>query len=342
MKKRLFLYLMIFMSLFMVVGCGTKKKTPEDNLKITKTEAKKIKYEKYDNGLISLDIPEGWKVTVPSKVTYSSYTFKVYNPDNPDYTFLFGLKFSGFLKSEEARQLYFNLYPTADFGNLAAIDPQTTEAFYKVWSQNAKYSNTTQLHQEYFPYLDNFEVIENFGQSPLGGDILRATFTNKSGDKLQGLFTTTIMDSGSYYIYGKDVWPLSAYHNVMMYAPDTDFINWQEIYEHCLGTLIFSEEFIKGFNREEATEVAVVQANAKVYDEISDMIMDSWEKRNNSYDIISQKQSDATLGYERVYDTDTGEVYRAYNGFTDSYDGSKYKPVTDDMYSYTISGYIEK
>lgn len=35
--------------------------------------------------------------------------------------------------------------------------------------------------------------------------------------------------------------------------------------------------------------------------------------RQNSYDIISQKQSDATLGYEHVYDTETNEIYKAYN-----------------------------
>ena len=75
---------------------------------------------------------------------------------------------------------------------------------------------------------------------------------------------------------------------------------------------------------------------------MSDMIMDSWENRNNSYDIISQKQSDATLGYERVYDTETGEIYKAYNGFTDDYTGERYKTITDDMYTESISGTIEK
>ena len=49
------------------------------------------------------------------------------------------------------------------------------------------------------------------------------------------------------------------------------------------------------------------------------------------------------LGYERVYDTETNEVYKATNGFTDVYDGKRYKPVTDDnMYTEPISGYIEK
>ena len=71
-------------------------------------------------------------------------------------------------------------------------------------------------------------------------------------------------------------------------------------------------------------------------------IMSSWENRNTSQDIISQKQSDATLGYERVYDTDTGEIYKAYNGFTDDYTGDRYQAVTDDMYGKSVDGYIEK
>ena len=70
--------------------------------------------------------------------------------------------------------------------------------------------------------------------------------------------------------------------------------------------------------------------------------MDSWEKRSNSYDIISQKQSDATLGYERVYDTETGDIYKADLGFTDHDWYGRYQLVTDDMYTKPTSGYIEK
>ena len=97
-----------------------------------------------------------------------------------------------------------------------------------------------------------------------------------------------------------------------------------------------------GFNAEEGQLVSTIIANQRVYDSISDMIMDSWAQRSTSYDIISQKQSDATLGYERVYDVETNEIYRAYNGFTDDYTGDRYQPVTDDMYSLGIDGYIDK
>ena len=334
MKQRFILFVLSIVVLFTVTGCF-------NNVKIVKSESKKIQYEKFDNGLVSMQIPKGWKVDIPT-TGYSNYTFKLYNPKNKNYTFLFDLKLQGFLKSEGARKKFAALYPSSAFGKLAAIDPQSTEAFFKVWNTNAKLSNTEELKYEYFPYLNDFTVIENLGKVNIGGDILRATFKNSNGELEQGIFTTTIYSAGSYYMYGYDMAPLTAYHTIMMMAPDDEFNNWQSIYDYILGSVTFSSEFMKGLQKEESTMVSTVQANQKIYDEMSDMIMDSWNKRSNSYDIISQKQSDATLGYERVYDVETNEVYRAYNGFTDSYSGYRYKPVTDDMYTSVVSGYIEK
>jgi len=127
-----------------------------------------------------------------------------------------------------------------------------------------------------------------------------------------------------------------------MTTPDEEFNNWQSILDYCLSTLEFSEEFVNGFNKEESSIMNTIQANQKVYNKISDSIMSSWEARNNSYDIMSQKQSDATLGYERVVDTETGDIYKAYNGFTDDYTGNRYQPIEDSQYTESIAGYIEK
>ena len=352
--KKIKLFLLIFLIIFVISGCGNNKVNnnvnKKDNVKIVQSENKKIEYEDYDNGLVSLKIPKGWKVDV-APTDYIHYSFKVYNPNNPNYMFLFGLKQEGFLKSELARSTYQKLYPDAMFSKLAPIDPQTTEAFYKVWNENVKLSNETELKQEYFPYLNEFTVIDNLGATTLGGDILRATFKDNNGNLMQGLFTSTVMSTGSYYINTDmfnlfsekvDVWPLNVYNIIFMTAPEEDFINYESILDYCISTITFSDKFMNGFNTEESNLVSTIKANQQVYDEISDMIMDSWEKRNNSYDIISQKQSDATLGYERVYDTETGDIYKAYNGFTDDYHGDRYQSITDDMYTSSISGYIEK
>ena len=170
---------------------------------IRKASNKEITYEKFDNGLISLDIPKGWKVTIPKKVTYSGYSFKVYNPENKNYTFMFSLGLSGFLKSEAARKKWASLYPSAVYGQLAAIDPQTTEQFYKVWNTNAKVGNEM-IKEEFFEYFNNFEMIENLGKNELGGDIIRGKFTNDKEEVMQGLFTASIFDAGSYRMYGLD------------------------------------------------------------------------------------------------------------------------------------------
>ncbi len=343
MIKKIFSVFIAIILIFSITSCG-------NSVKIRKTEASQIKYEKYDNGLISLEIPKGWEVAI-APADYIHYSFKMYDPKNPDYMLLFGLKMEGFLKTERARKAYASYYPDVLFSKLSAIEPQTTESFYRVWNNNAYLINTEDLKTDYLPYFYEFTVIEDIGDSMLGGDILRASFANGEGEAIQGLFTAAVTDVGSYYISENiwniysaqgDVWPLNVYHIVAMTAPDDEFNNWQGILDHCLSTLEFSSTFINGFNAEENQLVSTIQANQRIYDSISDMIMDSWEQRNASYDIISQKQSDATLGYERVYDTETGEVYRAYNGFTDDYSGNRYQTITDDMYSNPISGYIYK
>lgn len=338
---------------FVLLSSGDADKTirtSKGKAKIVKSETSVIEYETFDNDLISLKIPKGWKVEVPS-VDYIHYTFKVYNPNNPDYMMIFMMKLEGFNKSEAARNWQKKYYPNQVFAKLPVINPQTTESFYNVWNETAEFVNTNNVKFEYLPKLNEFSVIDNLGTNVIGGDILRATYKNSNNDLIQGLFTASVKDAGSYYVNSNifnlfsekiDVWSLNVYNVILMTAPDSEFINWQSILDNCLSTLEFSDTFVNEFNKEESNILSTIQANQKVYNEISDMIMDSWEKRNNSYDIISQKQSDATLGYERVYDTDTGEIYKAYNGFTDDYDGTKYQPITDDMYIKSISGTIEK
>jgi len=110
-----------------------------------------------------------------------------------------------------------------------------------------------------------------------------------------------------------------------------------------MKTLEYSDSFVSATNQSSNEQVALARQISENFNAAMDGIMDSWESRSRSQDIMSQKQSDATLGYERVYDTETGEVYRATNGFTDVYDGKRYETLTDEqMYAEPISGYIER
>ena len=317
---------------------------PDKNIKIVKSEASKIELEDYKTNEFSIKIPKGWKVDTLGD--YIHYTIKVYNPDKPLYQFFLNMKTEGYNKSEDAKRWQQKYYPNDMFAKTSVIATKDTEGFYKIFNDLGTLNNTAAFT---FPTLTDFTVSENLGKGSLGGDMLRATFKDVNGEEGEGIFTAYVYDVGSYYVYeniisGKqiDIQYLNVYDTIFITTPKDEFIDWEDTLNTICSSLSFTDTFINGFNQQQDAVMKNFQQIRAIGNEISDGIMDSWNKRNTSFDIMSQKQSDATLGYERVYDTKTNEIYKAYNGFNDEYDGERYKPVTDDMYLQKTSGYIEK
>ena len=318
------------------------KEAKDSKVKIVLND--EIKFTDFDNGLVKLKIPEGWKVDTLGD--YIHYTIKAYNPEKPIYQFFINLKTEGYNKSEDAKRWQQKYYPDSMFAKTSVIEDKTTEGFYKIFNDLGTLNNTSTFT---FPTLTDFTVSENLGKGSLGGDMLRATFKDANGNEGEGIFTAYVYDAGPYYVYeniisGKqiDIYFLNVYDAIFISAPKDELINWEESLNTIASSLEFTDSFISGFNQEQDAVMNNFQSIRSIGNQISDGIMDSWEKRSNSYDIMSQKQSDATLGYERVYDTETGDIYKPYNGFTDDYDGERYKSITEDMYTKKTSGYIEK
>ena len=351
-KKYLIIGGIVLLIVFAVIFLFNKKEngknifniTNEPKLKIKESETKNITFTDYDNGLVKLKIPEGWKVDVAGD--YIHYTIKAYDPNNTTRQMFFNLKTEGYNKSQDAKNWQKKYYPNDMFAKNPVIEDKTTEGFYKIFSELGPLNNTATFT---FPTLNDFTVVENLGKATLGGDTLRATFKDENGNEAEGLFEAYVYDAGPYYvsenfISGKriDIYFLSVYDSIFITAPKDEFIDWKDTLNTISSSIEFSDTFLNGFNQQQDAVMKTFQNVRSICNQISAGIMDSWEKRNKSFDIMSQKQSDATLGYERVYDTDTGEIYKAYNGFTDDYDGTKYKAITEDMYTEKTSGYIEK
>ena len=318
--------------------------SPDSKLKIVKNEVDEIVLEDYKTDYFTMKIPKGWKVDVIGD--YIHYTIKAYNPEKPTYQFFFNMKTEGYTKSEDAKAFYQRYYPNDIFAKNPVIADKTTEGFYKIFNELGPLNNTSTFT---FPTLTDFTVVDTIGKGLLGGDLLRATFKDAEGKEAEGLFTAYVFDAGPQYVYeyimsGRkiDVYYLSVYNAIFLTTPKDEFINWEDTLNKVAASLEFTDTFINGHSRQEDAVMNSVQNIRNIGNQIADGIMDSWEKRSASYDIMSQKQSDATLGYERVYDTETGEIYKAYNGFTDDYDGKRYKSITEDMYTKKTSGYIEK
>ena len=355
-KNMKLIVIIAIIALAIIIGIITISKKNNNNLgsdssmaknnevKIKESETKAIKFTDFDNGFIKMKIPEGWKVDVLGDCIH--YTIKAYDPQRPTYQFFFNLKTEGYNKSEEAKAFQQKYYPNSMFAKTSVIENKNTEGFYKIFNDLGTLNNTATFT---FPTLTNFTVVEKLGTGTLGGDILRATFKDANGQDAEGLFTAYVYDAGSYYVpedvfSGKqiDIYYLNVYDAIFITAPKDEFIDWEDTLSTIASSLEFTDAFMNSFNNQQDAVMQNFQYVRNVCNQITDGIMDSWEKRSASYDIMSQKQSDATLGYERVYDTDTGEIYKAYNGFTDDYSGERYKSITDDMYTQKTSGYIEK
>ena len=348
-KKNMIIIGVIILAFVIGIILLTKKDgkifyNPDANIKIVKSETSKIEFEDCKTNEFSIKKSKGWKVDTLGD--YIHYTIKVYDPNNPTYQFFLNMKTEGYNKSEDAKRWQQKYYPNNIFAKTSVIASKDTEGFYKIFNDLGTLNNSASFT---FPTLTDFTVIEKLGKGPLGGDMLRASFKDANGKDGEVIFTAYVYDVGPYYvseniISGKqiDIQYLNVYDTIFITTPKDELIDWQDTLNTICSSLEFTDSFINGFNKEQDAVMNNFQKIRAIGNEISDGIMDSWNKRNTSFDIMSQKQSDATLGYERVYDTETNEVYKAYNGFTDNYDGERYKPITDDMYLKKTSGTIEK
>ena len=138
-----------------------------------------------------------------------------------------------------------------------------------------------------------------------------------------------------------DVGPVMEFSILSETAPKEEFVDWLPVLDRCFASIVFTPAFHQQRRDAWARVMGTSKYIMQTADSIRGMIMDSYRRRNATYDVLSQKRSDATLGYERVQDTETGEYYRAENGFTDWYDGTRYRPATDNAaYLTPVSGYI--
>lgn len=337
--------------------------TQAEEFKITQAAAKSVQTEQYESADFSMAIPKGWVVTTGGTNIYHS--IRITDPDEPLNQMFILLKADILLHSQAGKNAWQQNYQNGNtqaaiFAQAPVLNDPSTEGFFKIFPQYASFVTAVEpAYSGYtFPQFADFTVTDRFASTSslasaaMGDELLRATFTD-NGREGEGMFSASVVDFGSYMISDGSVvnYQLQtadggyymAYNIVAITAAKDTFIEWESVLTDCMKTLKYSDSFISATNQASNETVALAMQISQNFNETMDAMMSSWESRNKSLDILSQKQSDAILGYERVYDTETGEIYKATNGFSDVYDGERYRSVTeDDMYVQPISGYIEK
>ena len=322
-------------------------------VKVRATAASKLKLVEKDTEAFTMQIPEGWELRYGWDGE-KMLLIRVYDPENPVNQIFYATDMVPFMKSEAGARMYASTGPVT-FSEAPILDPPTNETLFKqIPKLRDYYFNTikSEATATMLPEIYDFELLEKlpassaFSDESLDDSILHGYFkTADGGAEGECVGFASIVD-----LFGDKVATINgvdvSYYNVYNFTAITgvkdEFVNYEQTLFRSFASLKLKQEFVaKMLNNSEKSFEQMQQMNASLsasYDNYNS----AWLARSQSGDIARQKQSDATLGYERVYDTETGEIYKAYNGFTDEYDGQRYLPITDDMYSLGWNGYIEK
>ena len=363
------LALAIGVTMYFALGNGENSiftpSTPKEEIVIEPSVTKKQEFETYSNSVFSMQIPKGWAVsTMGSNIHYG---FRVYNKEDSRYQIFVYLKLEPFLKSQSAANTYksfYNLSKDKDYALFASstvLKAQSTEGFYKSFMTHIKFMKGSYGKQFYgnvsshaFPELNNLKILDSTKPKVSGGGmnekILRMNFTNSKKKTGQGLFSASVMKASPYYINKVDMSPVLVYNVMGISSAEDDFVSWEPILMKCLNSLKYSSSFVSATQQKSKDDAAAAKKMNSQIQATYSSYNAAWSSRQTKYDVASQKTSDGTLGYDRVKNLDTGEVYRAEVGWYDNYDlnrsnysNSNLQLVTSDSdYLEPVSGYIYK
>lgn len=303
----------------------------------------------------SIELPEGWKYDItPGNLEFG---IVAYDPVKPERRIFYFYIFNPFMKSEEARDFFKYYYGGSSiFGSCPVLEPATVSEFYYKWNEYSDFLNLQGYNFDYmrFGELNIIETheLENYMSSySLDSSVVRAHLTlENSNIPCEGLLSGSVVSLGTYYQNNIDCYPLSVYNVMGIIAPADEFPQLQEKLAGILKSFAFTDSYVSSYLKKSEDATKAILDNARAMQAVYDSYNAAWHERQKSNDTISQKNSDATLGYDRLYDAQTGEIYRAEVGWYDDYNLNRNeydKPQLhmienndDDRYSQGIDYYI--
>lgn len=82
---------------------------------------------------------------------------------------------------------------------------------------------------------------------------------------------------------------LNVYDTISITILKDKFIKQEETLTTIFGSLTFTDSFINEFYKEQREKINKYDKIREIDNEISDEIIDSWNKRNSFFDIMNQK-----------------------------------------------------
>ena len=310
-------------------------------------------FDHVETDILTMDIPKGWELQTTGRD--ANQIISVRNPDDDRYAIFLQLQSKPVMRSYDERNIY-QRYANVDqekygiYSYAPVIRVPKVESFYGVFNE---YTENIQTYSEefadfHFPQLRHFVASDtaknttSLSQKAKDDSTLRATFSTKKqdakdSDKGEGVFTGTLIsyepsDVTGYYV---------VYATAFITTPQDHLLQDAPALIASLKTLSFKSDFSDGVAQNEIWDDEAGDVNSFIQAAAAN-IENAWQNREAEYDIARQKWADEHYGFERVYDTETQKVYRAFKGFEVGYQGNRYRAATDKEYAVPISGYLNK
>ena len=310
-------------------GSGKQLKTAAVKPVISGTKA-------YGDGRFTMNLPTGWQILTQSD--YMSFCFKSWDPSNPNRTLFMFMKLEPFIKSWEAKQKYQAINNGfggktvyAPFADAPVLQPCSLEGFLAAIPQVRQfcekyYASGLSISPSVIPSITGAKIVEKM-KSTLPApatcrenSIARITYQDDLGQPCEGLVTAQPTDNGSYYFEGVDGAPLTVYLFMGVTTPIGEMKEAESALLECLGSFAFTQNYVKQAIGLSTSETQALLQQGRQMQAAHDAMVSAWYAREQSHDIAFQKWSDSFMGYDRLYDSSTGEVYLADVGFYDTYD----------------------
>lgn len=278
----------------------------------------------YDAGAFTIEVPGEWQFIVAGHC--STLSFLAQDPSEPlRKVFYFG-QVGPFYMSEQQKMLDHQYVQMGGYPNswldMPVVNPLTAENFVKQFPSVA-ISRGAQNFMPQCPRLENLQVVSSAPQQPMlqapgaQSALVRGVF-QEGGRAGEGLFMVTVAPF-TPFTGGPGGGTGYGYMFMGITAPVGEFDALQPTLTRVLNSFNLSQAYVQQCMQQQDAAWAGVRKAGQTLSEASDMIMDGWQRRNRSDDIMAAKRSDAILSRERLYDPGSGKVYEFENGFYDKY-----------------------
>lgn len=339
-------------------------------------EWENIEWDTFQSDYVTMKVPKGWEVTETGEPPFVYY--RVFRPAAEGSVSNTGWTTTACYKFYHTQEYADKLNQEMGEGHYATMTGPTTREFFEAfWALPgmdvtrfevvAEVSNGDSVIEDFHPtdsigttVTDNSSILAHWTQRGVEGTglystpIVDVTFIQKTPDLSTYEKTGDLNDYLNAPTIEQDWGNYEARSPKWFCAPTDEFDNWLPILMESYNSKVPTQRYWDETNeyiRKMFNSTNTVGPDTYGKDTTTDTWWDMYQNREKSEDIMREKQSDATLGYERVYDSDTGNVYRAYSGFMDDYsksgiytdgdNGSRYSYATDDQYTMGYSGWID-